>query len=99
MRIETNMPTYERLKKCLSERYPHITVDLISSDPILKQLGFVDVIPCVIDVNATEDEIGSVVDDAIQLEIDAFSRDDESSEEWKLYERYGWLYLFFELIF
>lgn len=96
MRIETNMPTYERLKKCLSERYPHISVTVISSDPMLEQLRFVDTVPCVVEVIATEEEIATVADDALQLEIDAFSCDDESSEEWKLYERYGWLYLFFE---
>ena len=96
MRIETDMPTYERLKLCLSERYPQITVELISSDPMLKQLGFVNVIPCVIEVIATEEEIFAVADDALQLESDAFCCDDESSEEWQLYEKYGWLYELFD---
>ncbi len=96
MRIETDMPTYKRLKQCLSELYPHITVNLISSDPMLEQLGFVDTIPCVVEVVATEEEIRSVADDALQLEIDAFCCDDESSEEWQLYEKYGWLFEIFE---
>lgn len=92
MRIETDMPTYERLKQCLSDRYPHITVELISSDPMLYQLGFVPVIPCVIEVVGTEEDITAVADDALQLEIDAFQINDENSEEWELYKKFGWLY-------
>ncbi len=95
MTIETDIPTYERLKKCLSERYPTITVRLMSADYALEKLGFVETVPCVIEVGPTDDEISSVVEDALGLEIDAFQLDDENSEEWKLYERYGWLYDFF----
>lgn len=96
MKIETNIPTYERLKECLSERYTTITVKLLSADYALKKLGFVETVPCVIEVVSTDDEISSVIEDAFDLEIAAFQIDDENSEEWKLYERYGWLYDFFQ---
>lgn len=96
MRIETDISTYERLKECLSERYPTITVKLLSADYALKKLGFVEKVPCVIEVVSTEDEISSVVEDAFDLEIAAFQIDDENSEEWELYERYGWLYDFLQ---
>ena len=96
MKIETDIPTYQRLKECLSERYPTISVKLLSADYALKKLGFVEAVPCVIDVVATDEEISLVAEDAYDLEIAAFQIDDENSEEWELYERYGWLYDFLQ---
>lgn len=79
MKIETDIPTYERLKLCLSERYPEIPVRLLSADYALKQLGFVIKVPCVIEVVATEEEITSIIEDALDLEIAAFQIYDENS--------------------
>ena len=95
MKFETDIPTFERLKQCFEERYPKISANLLSADYALKELGFVKTVPCIIEVVATEEEIKVVVDDALQLEIDAYSCDEEDGEVWKLYERYGWLYDFF----
>lgn len=95
MKIETDIPTYERLKSCLSERYPDVKVRLLVSDPMLKKLGFVEVVPCTIELIATHEQAKHIMDDAIDLEVDAFCIDDEKSEEWKLYERYTWLFDFF----
>lgn len=95
MIYETDMPTYEDLVKCMSELYPEIKIELKSSDPMLAKLGFVEKIPCEIDVQATEEQIKNIMDDAIDFEVAAFSIDNEKSKEWKLYERYGWLFDFF----
>lgn len=95
MIYETDMPTYENLVRCMSELYPNIKIELKSSDSMLAKLGFVEKIPCEVDVHATEEQIKSVMDDAIDFEVAAFNIDDEKSKEWKLYERYGWLFDFF----
>ena len=95
MKIETDMLTYERLHRCLSERFPDVKVQLITSDPMLKKLGFAEKVPCTIDVIATDDQAKQIMDDAIDIEVRAFMIDDKDSEEWKQYERYGWLYDFF----
>lgn len=91
----TDMPTYENLVRCMSELYPNIKIELKSSDPMLARLGFVKEIPCEVDVQATEEQIENIMDDAIGFEAAAFNIDDEKSKEWKLYERYGWLWSFF----
>ena len=98
MKIETDMPTYKRLKRCLSERFPDVKVQLITSDPMLKKLGFAEKVPCTIDVIATDNQAEQIMDDAIDLEVRAFMIDDENSEEWKQYEQYGWLFDFFCII-
>lgn len=95
MKIEIDIPTYERLRACLSERYPDVKVRLIASDPMLKKLGFVEAVSCTIDLIATQEQAEQIMDDAIDLEVAAFNVDDERSEEWKLYEQYGWLFDFF----
>ena len=41
MKVETDMPTFQRLTKCLAEIYPQATVELLASDPALRDLGFV----------------------------------------------------------
>ena len=36
MKVETDMPTFQRLTKCLAEIYPQATVELLASDPALR---------------------------------------------------------------
>ena len=77
MRGKTDFDTYEKLKACLSEIYPQIEVKLISQDPMLKNLGFVDYIPCEIELCGTEEQIGDLENMIIGFEIDAYSTHDD----------------------
>lgn len=99
MKYETDIPTYLELKECLSEIYPQVKVNLISSDPMLKKLGFVDEVPCQIEICATEEQIQEIRDVAIDFEVDAFNvpnnyYPNENDEAYKKYVRYGWLFDF-----
>lgn len=99
MIIETTEPTFHLLKECLSELALDIKVELISRDPVLKALGFVAEVPCVIKVEATPEQRNEIIDLTIDLEIAAYNTPsgypDEKSEEYRNYKRYGWLYDFF----
>ena len=93
MKYETDMPTYLRLKQCLSKIYPQAEVILLSSDPMLKELGFVETVPCTIELNITEAQRDEIRDMAIQFETDAVDKP-ENSAAYKEYCKYGWLFDF-----
>ena len=76
MKVETDMPTFQRLTKCLAEIYPQATAELLASDPALRDLGFVHEIPCTIEVHATQEQINEIKEMAIQFEIDAINSAD-----------------------
>lgn len=100
MIYETDLDTYEKLKVCLFELFPEIEVKLITSDPMLKSLGFVDKVPCQVEVCATKEQIEEICDMAIDLEVIVYSTTDsyyinENDENYKKYIRYAWLYDFF----
>ncbi|MGN1098069.1 MAG: hypothetical protein ACI4SS_04145 [Clostridia bacterium] len=97
-RIETDIPTYEKLKQSLSEIYPDIKVELVDSDPALFNLGFVLTVPCTVDVYATKEQIEEIMDIAMHYEINAYNTADYpkyDDPDYILYERYGWLWDFF----
>lgn len=100
MKVEADMPTFQRLTKCLAEIYPQATVELLASDPALRDLGFVHEIPCTIEIHATQEQINEIKEMAIQFEIDAINSADgtycpDNSEAYLNYEKYGWLFDFF----
>ena len=76
MKVETDMPTFQRLTKCLAEIYPQATVELLASDPALRDLGFAHEIPCTIETHATQEQINEIKEMAIQFEIDAINSAD-----------------------
>lgn len=97
MLYETDMDIYEKLKKCLFELDPDIMVKLISSDSMLKKLGFVDKIPCVVEVCADDRKIQRIRDIALDYEILVCGKDeyfDKNDVDYRNYLRYGWLYDF-----
>lgn len=93
MKYKTDMPTYLRLKQCLSEIYPQVEVMLLSSDPILKELGFAETVPCKIELNMTKEQRNEIRDLTIQFEADAVDKP-ENSAAYKDYCKYGWLFNF-----
>lgn len=100
MIYETDMNVYLKLKECLFELCPEIEVNLISSDPMLKNLGFADVAPCKVEVCANELQIKEIQDMAIEFETAAFDTPDgkypnDNASDYIKYLRYGWLFDFF----
>lgn len=100
MIYETDMNVYLKLKECLFELCPEIEVNLISSDPMLKNLGFADVAPCKVEVCANELQIKEIQDMAIEFEVAAFDTPDgkypnDNNSDYIKYLRYGWLFDFF----
>jgi len=103
MRMETDIPTYELLVKCLSELNPDIEVELIETDPALKNLGFVKEVPCTIEIKATDEQILEIEEMALDFEIEYLTDLDDAGvtaqqrrESEKNYKRYGWLNGFFD---
>ena len=97
MIYDTDIDTYYRLKECLYELFPEIKVKLISSDPMLKKLGFTETIPCVVEVCAENKKIDEIRNIAIDYEITACALDDYPDENdivYRNYLRYSWLYDF-----
>lgn len=99
MIYETNLKIYYRLKECLSEIYPQVEVKLISADQMLQKLGFVDEVPCQVEVCASQSQLEEIRDMANDFEICAYNTPDgnypnEDDENYKQYLRYGWLYDF-----
>ncbi len=57
MKIETDNETYKKLKERIAEIMPEINVRLVSEDKMLRNLGFVDFLPCTIELQATEKQL------------------------------------------
>lgn len=90
------MNTYFNLKSGIADLMPDINVNLIVVDDILYKLGFTKVIPCTIDIQATNDQIKKLKDICYQFEIDAFNTLDGSyppltDPNYIKYEKYTWI--------
>lgn len=99
MVYKTDYDTYQKLVHCLDELNFDIKVDLITTDPMLKELGFVDYIPCTIDIMAKKEEIQKIKDFATDCEIAAYNDEiigNDNKHVWEEYEKYGWLFDFFQ---
>lgn len=86
---------YERLKESLEEFRPNIKIELINCDIMLEKLGFCESAPCIVYVDLEEKEMGVLLDDLYQLEIDAFNGNQEPEDDdplYVLYKKFGWIY-------
>jgi len=95
--IEADRKTFGLAKEQLQELYPFAEISLISCDDALERLGFVDSAPCVFGLDVSREQLDTIFDDLIQMEIDAFNTEDgdypESNDPYYLkYITYGWLY-------
>ena len=66
-------------------------------DEQLYNLGFSKTIPCIVELNATEETIEEASDIAIGYEINAYNTPDgryppSDDEDYILYEKYGWIW-------
>lgn len=96
MIFKTDLETYYKFKKSISEIYPQLTVKLISQDPMLKNLGFIDKVPCEIELYATDEQFDELWNRVLQFEIDAYNTPDgenppENDPNYILYCKYQWL--------
>lgn len=81
----------------LSEVYPSIKIKHIATDQKLKELGFVDFSPCVFLMDTDWAGLELLMDELMQLEVDAFNTSDgkDPPADAPLYLRYleyGWLW-------
>lgn len=96
MKIETDNETYKKLKERIAEIMPEINVNLITEDNMLRKLGFVDFVPCTIELQATEEQLEELYDMCIQFEIDVFNTPDgkypsKNDPYYLKYLRYTWI--------
>lgn len=100
MKCDIDYDLYLELKEYLEELYPQIEIRLISSDPMLKALGFVEKIPCTVEILATDEQIEEIQDKALSFELAVYYGNSDrypnkNDPEYILYLKYECLANFF----
>lgn len=73
------------------------SVELIAADYNLELMGFVDYVPCLVDVSVSREQIINICDDCYDMEVAAYVKEDMSRYKWERdedvikYEKYGWV--------
>ena len=85
----------EKLISAIAELRPEMSVSIVAEDYSLYQLGLIQYIPCLVEIEASEDEITKLADEVLQMEIDAWNFDDRelknpeiSKQQKELNDRY-----------
>ena len=97
MKVEITENEYIVLKEFIDINKLDIEILSVVVDKQLFNLGFVEKIPYVVELKATEEVIKNASEIAMDYEINAYntpngdypSNDDEN---YKLYEKYGWIW-------
>lgn len=91
---------FENFKDTLERFRPGIKLEIVQCDDALEWLGFCNSAPCVVNIYLTEEEIDNLMDDLMQLEIDAYNT--ETGEDplpndplYLEYKEFGWLWDYF----
>ena len=87
---------YKQLEENLSRFRPNIQLILVECDEALERLGFCESAPCIVCVDLTEEELETLLDDLLQLEIDAYNTGTgndplPNDPSYLLYEQFGWM--------
>ena len=95
--IETNTASYQAIRKSLDAVYPQAKTEHIFTDEALRALGFVDFPPCLFSLDMNWDEYQEMMDEFINLEVDAFNTPDgklpaKDDEDYLIYMKHGWLW-------
>ena len=95
--IETDKNTYNRIQTLLPDIKPDIKITLMSCDDNLEKLGFCSSAPCVVCFDLSFDELNQLLDDLMQIEIDAFNTNNgeypsQNDPYYQKYIKYGWLW-------
>lgn len=66
----------DKLISAIADLRPAMHIRVISEDTALYQLGFVQYVPCLIEIDASDEEIEELVEEVQQMEIDAWNFDE-----------------------
>ena len=97
IRLNLELSQYQQLEKQLSDICPDVKFYLESSDETLVKLGLSDVAPCVVAFELDDDGFEKMLDELVQIEIDAFNTENsknppEDNEYYQKYLKYGWMF-------
>ncbi len=95
-RLETTKPLYEKIKELLPDIWPNIQIRLMSEDSNLVRLGFVDSVPCVVELDVDEKQFEEILYSFYDLEVDAYNTEDgkdppQNDPFYQKYLKYGWI--------
>lgn len=94
--LETDKVIFEKLSVHLPELFPNINFKLIYADETLEKLGLARSAPCLICLDLSPDEYDELLDDLLQLEIDACNTPKyppaENDPAYIRYKKYCWMY-------
>lgn len=95
--INTDKMCYERIKALLPDIKPDIKITLVCCDDNLEKMGFCSSAPCIVCFDLSLDELEKLLDDLMQIEVDAFNTADgndppENDPYYQKYLKYGWLW-------
>lgn len=95
--VETSTASYQAIRQSLDAVYPQAKTEHIATDEALRALGFVDFPPCLFSLDMTQDEYREMMDEFINLEVDAFNTADgkppaKDDEYYLRYMKHGWLW-------
>ena len=96
-KIEITKEVYENLKKDLAKFRPNIALILVECDEALERLGFCESAPCIVHIDLSEEEMEILLDDLIQLEVDAYNTETGAhplpdDPFYLLYKGFGWMW-------
>ena len=97
MKIEMTKEEYLILKEFIDINNLDMKIVSVVIDEQLYNLGFSKKIPCIVELNATEEAIEEASEIAIGYEINAFNTPDSyypssDDEDYILFEKYGWIW-------
>ena len=92
-RLETTKPLYEDIKELLPDIWPNIQIRLVSDDPNLVKLGFADEVPCVMELDITDEELDEIMLELCTIETFAFYDGEPAKNDpyYLKYLKYCWM--------
>lgn len=88
---------YTQINTLLPDIWPNVKIDLLSVDENLEKLGFCESAPCLVSIDLSEDEYEQLLDELMDLEIDAYNTPDgksppDNDPAYIRYRKYGWMW-------
>lgn len=87
---------YDEMKTLLPDICPNVEFSLVVADENLKLLGLCSDVPCIVAFDLDKDEFNQMMDELIQLEIDAFNvpggDPPPDDPDYQRYIKYGWMW-------
>jgi len=88
---------YNQISVLLPDIWPNIKINLLVADENLEKLGFCKSAPCLMTIDLSENEYEQLLDELLQLEIDAYNTPDgrvpsDKDPNYIRYRKYGWMW-------